>query len=142
MPQERAFQIPFILQNQKDLVALGTDPQPLGKVMADQWATKADAKVAYHNLALSEDQAKCFTLETSHKVAFVPGHKAEQLTVHNIGGKERTTLWASGSSRVVWNVRWGPKGLTPIRPQIRLAVPVSLQPGQAVLLSGAAAAAE
>ena len=136
-PQEKAFQIPFLLQNQSDLVVLATEILPLGKVMADQWATKADAKVSYHTLSLSEDQAKCFTLERSHKVVFIPTNRSEQLTVHNVGCKENASVWA-GSARVLWNVRWGPKGLTPIRPQIRLSVPVSLQPGQAFLVSGSA----
>ena len=49
-----------------DVVTVGNQTSILQKVMSAQWESKADAKVSYHELKLTEDAAQSFTLTTTH----------------------------------------------------------------------------
>ena len=126
--------VPFQLSSHSDLVMINAQTYTLQKTMCDQWQTKADAKVAYHDLKLEEGAANSFTLEPKHKIAFKPSQKADQLTIHNLAAKGRPGIWETEHTQIVWVMRWGPKGLTPVRPQIRLKNDVYLAPGQALAI--------
>ena len=54
------------------MVTVGSQTSMLQKVMSAQWESKADAKVSYHDLKLTEDAAQAFTLTTTHSIGFRP----------------------------------------------------------------------
>ena len=53
-----------------DVVTVGNQTSILQKVMSAQWESKADAKVSYHELKLTEDAAQPFTLTNTHAIGF------------------------------------------------------------------------
>ena len=130
--QENENAIPFKLCSHKDLVAINNVVKPLQDVMAEQWEMHPDAKVAYHQLNLDETAAKAFTLTPSHTIAYVPNQDANsKVTLQNIASKENVAKWNTHCMHIIWQVRWAPRGLSPVKPMVRLIAEVALQPGEA-----------
>ena len=135
--QESARAIPFKLSSHKDLVAINSVVKPLQDVMAEQWEMHPDAKVAYHTLKLDETAAKSFTLTPSHSVSYVPAAQDEntKISLQNIANKENASVWETHCMSIIWQVRWAPRGLSPVKPMVRLNAEVALKPGEACHLS-------
>lgn len=126
-------QYPFTLHDDKQLVVFGQTVQSLGKVIEDQRQTKPDCVICYHKMVRNEENPKLFSLEVSHKVAFEPSVTNPDVSVNNMGCKEPATTWSTESLGILWVVRWGQKGLMPVKPAVYLKAGVTLDPGQALL---------
>lgn len=51
-----------------------------------------------------------------------------------VGARIDSTFWKGAWTDIVWSVKWGPNGLTPIRPHVLVTSPLSLLIQKAVLL--------
>ena len=113
--------IEFKLQSDQDLVAVHGQAVTLGEVMAYQRSNKPDCHICYHNMDVSMEDPKKFTLDLTHKVVFQPkDDNVPEVSTHNLGYKEKLESWSSEALQLLWVVRWTAKGLMPVKPAVRL----------------------
>lgn len=128
----------FEMKSSEDLVVLNGSVQTLGKVVCDMRDKKPDCQVCYHNLTPDTEDAKKFSLQTTHCVAFLPKglEEKDKVDQNNLAVKEGWATWQdSAAVQVLWAVRWVTKGLTPVKPVVHLRQAVSLNPGAMCRLS-------
>eukprot|EP00959_Pyramimonas_sp_CCMP1952_P283766 5931925-Pyramimonas_sp.AAC.1 len=103
------------------------------------------AEIAYHTMADDPDgEAGSFTLAVKNKVYFVvaKGQKGDDeggeasgsdLTQLSVASCIPQAVWDSSSIvKVIWAVKWGIQGLTPIRPVVCMLGDVIIGAGRAI----------
>ena len=100
----------FKLESDEDMIVLNNIVTTLGKAMINQWKTKPDAKCAYHNIVRNNEDPHKFTLDLTHRVAFVLGEAPPKINSSNICLKTPFAKWAEiPHIRVLWHCRWTQK---------------------------------
>ena len=99
-------------------------------------------KVAYHKMEENPDPKRVgnFSLKRSHTVWFIPtgGANVEEAEDEsqpasgqvNAGKLIPNHVWGNHATKIVFSVKWGVSGLTPIRPQVVLVRDVDLAPSR------------
>ena len=111
---------------------------PVKTVIADQRVKDPQAKIAYHSMCevVSTDK-DAFGITSDHEFFFIPAFTSEDdapqtISQTTVGGKRLAKAF-EGSHCVVktWAVKWGPLGLTPVRPLVLFKLSCTIPAGQA-----------
>ena len=109
-----------------------------------------NAQICYHKMEDHPSEPGAFKLVTETAVVFACGEEEkkdakpdtdkkvdnEKVTQFNFGAKATDfAVWDSHVTKIVWAVRWGIKGLQPIKPCIALTKLVPLATGRALVIS-------
>ena len=127
----------FELHNQDSLVIFNGVVTTLAKVILEQRKSKPDAGLCYHKLILDAEEPTKFNVEPTHSVSFTPADSATApITAMNMFGKEPLRVWQdSDVVAVIWVVRWGAKGLMPVKPEARLACSMVIPSGKVAIVT-------
>lgn len=122
--------------------------QQLGKVVAQKRAlTPLNVSICYYDMCEQpkQDDGTFFTLKSKSQVLFRPENaptsedkKAADgsytLPLTSMAGCLETNLWETKATKVTWAVKWGARGLVPIRPTITFTQNIVIPAGKAVEL--------
>ena len=122
--------------------------QQVGKVAAQKRAlTPLNVSICYYDICEQpkQDDGTFFVLKSKSQVLFRPENaptseekKAADgsyvLPLTSMAGCLETNLWETKATKVTWAVKWGARGLVPIRPTITFTQHVVIPPGKAVEL--------
>ena len=75
-----------------------------------------------------------FKTTESTPIAGDPNGGLPSLLQTQVGARLDSKLWKCSWTDIVWSVKWGQNGLTPIRPHVLVTHPVTLAIQKAVLL--------
>ncbi len=138
---DREKQLLYQLGGYEDVVLSNGQLCTLLEVVNARRKTHPDCKVSYHDIVpLASGPPGAFGLERTNDIMFVP--KAGDLPEGGAGGTHLQTrvgalcpvsAWEGHYSRVVWVVKWGQTGLSPIRPQVVVTVDRLVIPGRHAL---------
>lgn len=134
--QERpANSIPLKFENHSTLVVLNGSVSTLGDVVQAERQKKPDAKICYYDLIGSAESVNQFDLKSTHHVVFVPkpGEDGGTLGKHNCASQLPRDA-DSSCIRLLWHVRWCQKGLSPVKPALRIVGSLDLKAGWALKL--------
>ena len=137
---EGAGLVKFTLTSSSDRVVVNNTVTTLDAVIAKQRETKPEAQICYHKIIPDEENPKRFKLECTHPIAFSPKDDEAQGEVSstNVAIKADVERWsASGSSEILWHLKWTQKGLLPVKPAVHLVTKLSMASGRAFCLSDA-----
>ena len=131
----------FQLQTCDDYVHT-TKVVTLKQLLSDQKQVDPTVKVAYHTtFDIAGVDKLAFGIKTDHEIYFV-----SSLTDSNAADKDAVTQTTIGAMippegwlsmahcKLIWAVKWGTLGLTPIRPLVIFAQSCELQGGKAFKL--------
>ena len=116
---------------------------PVKDVVREQRAKNPEAKIAYHSMSEIPSKDKMsFGVKQEHEIFFIPacssageGGKSEPVSQTSIAGLLPPTVFDGSHCAVkVWAVKWGPIGLTPIRPVVLFKMHCDIPAGQALSL--------
>jgi hypothetical protein len=103
----------------------------LGDCYNEKAKHEANVKIAYH--ALSEhdatDPAK-FTVKMTHKIVFTSQMPSDEPKAGAFAIKLDEKSWNTNITHMLWQVRWTPKGLTPIKPAVYTLADINILPGR------------
>ena len=122
----------FLLKSSSDMVVLNNVVTSLGQIILEKRESQPDISVNYHKIVPDEADPKVFTLEATHCIAFTlkeDGADNKDPTMMNIGAKMPFQVWNNQCLYVIWHVRFGPKGLVPVKPGIFLKGGVTVPVG-------------
>ena len=126
----------FHLQSSEDLIVLNGVVLPLGQVYLDKLKTEPNTKIAYHNIVeRSAESPTTFTLNQTRNIAFtVAGdtHTDAPKAANMFATQVPLWAWIAQLTEVLWQVKWTPKGLTPIKPAMYSLMEVEFVVGQPV----------
>ena len=121
--------------------------QTLHSVVEAQRAKVPSCKVLYHEMEAAP-QGKVpgmFNCVRQSDVWFTPAKDSQEVTdpadpgakTNQVGAAKLlpNTAWQSDLMSIVYSVRWSPKGLMPVRPQVVLLKDLTLAAGQACKLT-------
>ena len=109
----------------------------MNDVLVERMKTDIRATVAYHELEKRDPDAPAhFKFKITHRVSF----QVTQIESGNIKAATFATLtkleaWGTAATSMIWQVRWTPKGLTPIKPAIYTTTDINLLPGKCLKLN-------
>ena len=156
-------QVLFNLGGSDDLVMYNKQLRTCGSVYYEKLSTAPESKIAYHKLSETQP-GKAFKCERVVNVVFNPtsdsdpvegepagdegkmpqkgadkdeGKKAKKVSVNNSALLLEKSSWSGGLLSIVWIVRWGPLGLTPMKPVVLVRSPVEIDAHSAVQLNQA-----
>ena len=105
-----------------DWVILNNGYQTIHDVVAEQRKKKVGAQINYHTCIEDQQQPGKFKLGMTHKIVFVAQDFDEGFreSFHTFASPERLDpkAWGSGCCSTKWVVRWGAKGLQPVKPVV------------------------
>ena len=147
--QFRPADVMYELQDSKTEALFEGKLQQLGKIVAQKRAiTPLNVNLCYFDLCEQpqQDDGTFFVLKPKSQVLFRPENaptseekKAADgsytLPLTSMAGCLETYLWETKVTKVTWAVKWGARGLVPIRPTITLTQSVVIPAGKAVELS-------
>ena len=111
------------------------------EVVAEQRSNHPEAMIAYHSMFdIASKDKDAFGVKQDHEVFFIPaffsneeGGQSQQITQATLAGKLPANTFESSHCVVqTWGVKWGPLGLTPIRPQVMFKQSCDLPAGKAL----------
>ena len=135
-------QVLFNCTSDEDLVCLNGVVMTLNKCLKAQREINPECTVNYHRMKDIVDAPGRFTLEVTHRVAYtVATEKPATINLNNIGITELPDLWTSLTDdnvvfKIIWTVRWTPKGLVPCKPAVYFARALTLKAGHGCKVSG------
>jgi hypothetical protein len=112
-------------------------------VVADQRSNNPEAKIAYHSMFdIASKDKDAFGVKQDHEVFFIPafssdedGGQSQQITQGTLAGKLPANTFESSHCVVqTWGVKWGPQGLSPVRPLVLFKQSCDLPAGKALSL--------
>ena len=90
------------------------------KVLQQQRDTDPDCKVNYHKITWDPRDIQKFTIEQTHRVAFVCSELARPTTSANLAAKGKREEWKTQLTQLIWVCKWSRKGLMPVKPVVVL----------------------
>ena len=85
-----------------------------------------------------------FSCEQKHSIWFVPAEEeqkkkngaadSQKLLQMSVGSRMPLTVWPSHCCSIVWVVKWGILGLTPVRPIVCMTTEANIPAGRALAL--------
>jgi len=129
----------FELKGMDDLIFLNQQLTTVGEAIQQKRASDPTCKIAYHEMAEIEGgSAGDFAVTMKNKVYFGP-EASDDKSQAGIAASIPVAHWgrAEASIAMVWSAKWGPNGLTPIRPLILFTSSVTIGPGRFFLITQA-----
>ena len=147
--QFRPADVMYELQDSRTEALLEGKLQKLGKIVAEKRAvTPLNVNLCYFDICEQpqQDDGTFFVLKPKSQVLFRPENAPTSeekkgadgsytLPLTSMAGCLETNLWETKVTKVTWAVKWGARGLVPIRPTITLTQSVVIPAGKAVELS-------
>ena len=113
------------------------------EVVANQRSIKPEAKIAYHSMFdIASKEKDAFGIKQEHQIYFIPafsseeeGGQKQQISQVTLAGKLPANTFESSHCVVAtWAVKWGPQGLSPVRPMVLFTHSCDLPAGKALSL--------
>ena len=113
------------------------------EVVAEQRSNNPEAKIAYHSMFdIASKDKDAFGVKQDHEIFFIPafssdeeGGQSQPITQATLAGKLPANTFESSHCVVAtWAVKWGPQGLSPVRPMVLFTQSCDLPAGKAVSL--------
>jgi len=113
------------------------------EVVANQRAINPEAKIAYHSMFdIASKEKDAFGIKQEHQIYFVPafssddqGGQNQPISQVTLAGKLPANTFESSHCVVAtWAVKWGPQGLSPVRPMVLFTQSCDLPAGKALSL--------
>ena len=113
------------------------------EVVAEQRSNNPEAKIAYHSMFdIASKDKDAFGVKQDHEVFFIPAFSSDEeggqnqpITQATLAGKLPANTFESSHCVVqTWGVKWGPQGLSPIRPLVLFKQSCDLPAGKALSL--------
>ena len=133
----------FEFHSSNDLVVFNGVVMPIGTVYLEKAKNEAKVKIAYHDVGTQDPHDPSqFPITMTHKVGFAFNYDAEDKAGDDnkatmMAAKCEPSMWNTKVTRVLWQVRWTPKGLTPIKPSVYNLADITLLPGRCLKLDAA-----
>lgn len=132
------FAVERSLAGSADLISFGGSVRTLGDILKELRGKNPDVKITYYKINFAADEPNQFTLQKTHRVAFVPRpeERSSEMKDHNAAAKEKLSLWQSSESLgVLWYMKLSAvKGLVPLKPALFLKGAVTLPPQKALVV--------
>ena len=105
------------------------------EVVAEQRSNNLEAKIAYHSMFdLASKDKDAFGVKQDHEIFFIP-QKNQPITQRTLVASLQANTFESSHCVVqTWQVKWGPLGLSPVRPLVVFKQSCDLPAGKAVSL--------
>ena len=113
------------------------------EVVAEQRSNNPEAKIAYHSMFdIASKDKDAFGVKQDHEVFFIPAFSSDEeggqnqpITQGTLAGKLPANTFESSHCVVqTWGVKWGPQGLSPVRPLVLFKQSCDLPAGKALSL--------
>ena len=117
--------------------------QRVVEVVANQRSSNPEAKIAYRSMFdIASKEKDAFGIKQEHRIYFIPafssddeGAQKQQISQVTLAGKLPANTFESSHCVVAtWAVKWGPQGLSPVRPMVLFTQSCDLPAGKALSL--------
>ena len=131
----------FHLKTCEDMVVYNSKMLPVKDVVGEQRVKNPDANIAYHSMSEIPSKDKMsFGVKQEHEVFFIPAcssadeaGKSQPVSQSYVAVLLPPTVFDGSHCAVkAWAVKWGPIGLTPIRPVVLFKMQCDIPAGQAL----------